>query len=100
MNFGYEHEVTLLTPVKVEGAPGAAKIVADATWLVCAEVCIPEDGHFELPVTIAAANGPLTEDASLIDAARKSIPAKATFPVTAKREPGVYVRRCSPMAMA
>ena len=96
MNFGYEGEVTLLTPVKVTGAPGAGKIVADATWLVCAEVCIPEDGHFELPVTIAAANGPLTEDAALIDAARKTIPAKASFPVTAKREPGMYVLTLGP----
>ncbi len=96
MNFGYEGEVTLLTPVKVEGAPGAGKIVADAMWLVCAEVCIPEDGHFEIPITIAAANGPLTEDAALIDAARKTIPAKASFPVTAKREPGTYVITLGP----
>ena len=96
MNFGYEGEVTLLTPVKVEGGAGEGKIVADATWLVCAEVCIPEDGHFEVPVTIAAANGPLTEDAALIDAARKSIPAKASFPVTATRAADAYVVTLGP----
>ena len=55
VNYGYDDEVTLLVPVEIPAAapPGRAQIAVDASWLVCREECIPEDGRLtlELPVT-------------------------------------------------
>lgn len=49
-NFGYEG--TLMLPVVVNVAEGAVpentRIRLDASWLVCKEVCIPEQGSFEV----------------------------------------------------
>ncbi len=63
VNFGYEGEVLL--PVTVTPpdtlAPGSVfTIEAEASWLVCAEVCIPEEGRFTLalPVVARARPGP------------------------------------------
>lgn len=54
MNFGYSDEVTLLARLSVpaDAPTGNAMLMARATWLVCAEICIPEDGSFALPVTV------------------------------------------------
>lgn len=54
MNFGYSDEVTLLVRVSVAAdAPiGTAMLSARSTWLVCAEICIPEDGSFSIPLTV------------------------------------------------
>lgn len=54
MNFGYSDEVTLLARVSIaEDAPiGETMLAARSTWLVCADVCIPEDGAFSIPITI------------------------------------------------
>jgi DsbC/DsbD-like thiol-disulfide interchange protein len=56
MNYGYADEVVLLTRVSVlpsvdRGAPLA--IAAHARWLVCAHICIPEEGRFELRLPLA-----------------------------------------------
>ncbi len=55
MNFGYSDEVTLLARLSVSAdAPaGNAVIAARSTWLVCADICIPEDGSFSLPIEIS-----------------------------------------------
>ncbi len=85
MNFGYDEHVTLLVPMEITAQPGEVTLEADATWLVCADVCIPEDGHFSFPVNVVAqAGSPPGPDAQLIEAARASIPKKAAFPVQAK----------------
>jgi thiol:disulfide interchange protein DsbD len=96
MNFGYEGEVTLVVPMTVSASPGTAELVADATWLVCADVCIPEDGHFALPVTVAAAAGRLTDDAPLIAAARASVPGPAPWPVRVRRSGDRFVLSAGP----
>ena len=51
MNYGYEDKSTLLMPVSVpgdwpEGKP--VELTADVFWLVCNQVCIPEQGVAEL----------------------------------------------------
>ena len=63
MNYGYEgevlHLVTIKTPANIK--PGEiATFTAKADWLVCADVCIPEEGvlTFSLP---AAASAPLPD---------------------------------------
>jgi thiol:disulfide interchange protein DsbD len=56
MDYGYEGTVWLLTAVQ---APAGAKpgetvtLNATGSWLVCREVCIPEDADLMLPITIA-----------------------------------------------
>lgn len=54
VNFGYSNDVTLLARLSVaDDAPtGSAMLTARATWLVCADICIPEDGSFAVPVTV------------------------------------------------
>ena len=51
MNFGYEGEVLHLVTVQTPaGAKSGARVTlnAKAEWLVCADVCIPEDGGVSL----------------------------------------------------
>jgi len=50
-NYGYDGEVLLPVPVKVSRAPsGEFAIKLQADWLVCADICIPEEGSFVLTV--------------------------------------------------
>lgn len=61
VNYGYEGEVLLPLPVTLPAglAPGdIVTIAAEATWLVCAEVCIPEEGRFRLDLPVAAETVP------------------------------------------
>ncbi|MEQ8166938.1 MAG: protein-disulfide reductase DsbD family protein [Alphaproteobacteria bacterium] len=77
-NYGYEGQVTLLVPMRL--APGhaasALEVEAAATWLVCAEICIPENGNFRLtlPVAGAGATPPDSPDAPLFARARAHLP--------------------------
>jgi thiol:disulfide interchange protein/DsbC/DsbD-like thiol-disulfide interchange protein len=80
-NFGYENAVTLLTEVNVpaDAKPGEPfTVTANASWLVCAEVCIPQKAKLQLTLPVAAPGGPAvagdTTGAALIDAARKQLP--------------------------
>ncbi len=58
VNYGYEDD--LLLPARFT-APASARpgqdlvIRATAQWLVCKDVCIPENGKFELRLTVVAA---------------------------------------------
>jgi len=57
VNFGYKNEVLLPLVVSVPASLQAGDsfaISAEATWLVCAEVCIPEEGRFSLTLPVAA----------------------------------------------
>ncbi|MBX6747234.1 MAG: cytochrome C biogenesis protein, partial [Acetobacteraceae bacterium] len=58
VNYGYEGEVLL--PLRVTPpaslAPGETfAIEAEANWLVCEQLCIPEEGRFRLELPVAAA---------------------------------------------
>lgn len=54
MNYGYEDEVVLLTPLTppADAAPGPHAIRAKAEWLVCKDVCIPEKGELDLELAV------------------------------------------------
>jgi len=61
MDYGYENTVWLLTDLHVprDAKPGETVILkAAASWLVCAEVCIPEDATVTVPITIGATTAP------------------------------------------
>jgi thiol:disulfide interchange protein/DsbC/DsbD-like thiol-disulfide interchange protein len=78
-NYGYEDEVVLLSELTppANAAPGSAKIVARAEWLVCKDVCIPEKGDLDLVLPIAASEGAVDPRAqAAIQAARANLPAE------------------------
>ena len=60
MNYGYEGTVVLSVPVTVTGAVSgdSLKVGLQAQWLVCKEVCIPEEGDFAVSVPVATAYAP------------------------------------------
>ena len=77
-NFGYEDEVVLLSELTppASAAPGTARIKAQAEWLVCKEVCIPEKGELNLAIPVAATEGAINSRAQgAIDNARSMLPA-------------------------
>jgi thiol:disulfide interchange protein DsbD len=57
MNYGYESKVWLLTTITApaDAKPGdIVNLKAAAGWLVCKEVCVPEDTTLSLPLTVSA----------------------------------------------
>jgi thiol:disulfide interchange protein DsbD len=79
MNFGYEGEVLHLVTIQ---PPANSKLgdkvtlSAKADWLVCADVCIPEEGNVTL--TLVASDAPLLPNAKWANAfaaARTALPA-------------------------
>jgi len=84
MNFGYSGEVLLLTEITLPETVGGSSlnIVADVNWLVCAEICIPEQGtaRLSLPLLDRAISPLPSAAASDIRAARASIPEPKPWP--------------------
>ncbi len=78
MNFGYENEVVLLNEITApaNARPGqTVTLEADVMWLVCSDVCIPEETHLSLPLPVAGeAPPPSAETAELFAAARAKLP--------------------------
>ncbi len=93
MNFGYEGEVALLSDVIApqNAQPGStAEISADVTWLVCNDVCIPENTHLALRLPVIAVTPPVDSTAApLFSLTRAHLPQKsswaARYDVAAKR---------------
>jgi thiol:disulfide interchange protein len=72
--YGYHDEVLLLqeiTPPAALAGP-AAKLSAEANWLVCEKICIPGSAKLELELPVAAQNAPANED--LFARYRRSLP--------------------------
>lgn len=74
-NFGYENTVLLPVPVDVTSGFAAAAQGGDTTirlqasWLVCRQECIPQEGEFALTL---ATYKPITTHAALFDTAMKN----------------------------
>ena len=67
MDYGYEGKVWILTHLSAppDAKPGeSVTLKATANWLVCKEICIPEDATLSLPVKIGSAKS----DPALVDA--------------------------------
>ncbi|MBR0648456.1 cytochrome C biogenesis protein [Roseomonas terrae] len=83
MNFGYEGEAVFTIPVNVpaDAAPGSSfPIEAQADWLVCERVCIPEEGVFRLDIPVAGTAVPAApETRALFAAAEAAAPRAAPF---------------------
>jgi thiol:disulfide interchange protein DsbD len=86
MQYGYDGTVWLLMTVT---APADAKpgdivtLKAAADWLVCKDVCIPEDTALSLPLTVSASPiAPYATVKEQFEAARAKIPAASPWPVS------------------
>ena len=75
MSFGYEGEVLLPLSLAVPAeAHGSLTVEAEASWLVCAELCIPEEGRFRLELPVEAGGRPDPALAPLFAAAEAAAP--------------------------
>jgi len=77
VNFGFHHDPTFLVPVTVpeNAVPGEnIDIQVSATWLICEEVCIPEDAVFDLKVPVADNSFFDPQRSELFNAAREAFP--------------------------
>lgn len=89
VNYGYEGRAALLVELTVpaDAKPGGRfKPGAEVRWLVCKDVCIPEQVSLglDLPVVGSAAEAKMGGDAAQIDEWRGLIPKAAPFAVTLK----------------
>ena len=79
-NFGYEGRVLLPVPVQISDkfvAPpdGNVQIHLSASWLVCSQECIPQDGKFVLNIP---AQGSMALQAGAFEQARNAAPVAHT----------------------
>ena len=74
-NYGYSNAVTLPLPVSIpaDAAPGPVTLPAKATWLVCEDICIPEQADLSITLRVGEAR-PDPAGAALIDAALAAAP--------------------------
>ena len=89
VNYGYEGRAPLLVELTVpaDAKPGARfQPSAEVKWLVCKDVCIPEQASvgLDLPVAAAAEAG---ADAAQIEEWRAALPQPATFAVKLQPSP-------------
>jgi thiol:disulfide interchange protein DsbD len=82
-NYGYAGTADLLVPVTVAkdvASGGSAALAAKASWLVCADICIPGGAELSLnlPVTTAPA-APNPAATALFAAVREELPPSAPF---------------------
>ncbi len=91
VNYGYEGDVGLLSELSVPSnwpAGQPLQIAADVSWLVCADLCVPENASFTLSVptssgaATAAAGGAIPGSAVLFAAARSSLPQASAWPAS------------------
>lgn len=80
-NYGYEGEVTLLADIDLpmDLRPGdKVRIRADADWLVCKDVCIPEQLSLDLDLPIATTT--VRQPHAAIERARAGLPQALPWP--------------------
>ena len=92
MNFGYSNEALLLVRITPPERLSADRITlrADSRWLVCEDICIPEDGNVRLELAVAEPGAPLSPGTGAQDiaAALRDLPKEAPWPVNLTVAPG------------
>jgi len=80
MNYGYSDEVLLLVELTppADAKPGPVTLRADADWLVCKDICIPEKASLSLPFAVAAGEPAASGNAALFSKARARLPVAVT----------------------
>jgi thiol:disulfide interchange protein len=83
INYGFQDEAVLLVRITPSADLGTSplKLAAEANWLVCEDVCIPEDGKFELSLPVTATGGPAPPATrAIFDKARQNVPVASPWP--------------------
>jgi thiol:disulfide interchange protein DsbD len=78
LNYGYSGEVMLLTELTppADAKPGPVALKADADWLVCKDICIPEKAALALDFAVAEGEAaPVAANTELFAKARAQLPA-------------------------
>jgi thiol:disulfide interchange protein len=100
MDYGFEGKVWLLIDLAApkNAAPGSeAHFSAHVEWLVCREVCVPEDAMVELTLFVeTAAPPPDAISAERFAAARAVLPAASPWPASVTAKDGLTLRIASP----
>ena len=79
VSFGYANSATFLatiTPPAALRVGDSFTLTAEANWLICAEICIPEEARFSLTLPIEAVARPGTN----LDTAEAALPRENPFP--------------------
>ena len=86
VNYGYAHEAYFLMEITppAEITAKDVTITADKSWLVCKEICIPEDGQYSVTLPVKAAASPANTD--VVAAARAHQPEEKDWAVTFVRD--------------
>ncbi|HTC38910.1 MAG TPA: protein-disulfide reductase DsbD domain-containing protein, partial [Steroidobacteraceae bacterium] len=88
VNYGYaKHAVHLvqITAPKDLKAGSPVSLAAKASWLVCSDVCIPEDANLQLTLPTGAQAGSVDPaSAALFTAARSELPSAQPAPTSAR----------------
>ena len=93
-SFAHEGEPVFLTSVTAPAdlQPGQhATFSVDASWQVCEEICVPEDGRFSLTLPIATPAEVARPHQSVFEAARAALPAAFDGDAAFAARGGAYV---------
>ena len=77
VNFGHHGAPVFLVPVTApaDAAPGdTVNVVVKATWLICEDICVPEEADFSLALPVAATPAPNEKGEALVAKARAATP--------------------------
>jgi thiol:disulfide interchange protein len=82
INYGYHDDVLLLARITPPAeTSGPLTLNAEASWLVCEDVCIPEEGKFTLSLPVGPAAKPADADTrALFEKARRTVPVESPWP--------------------
>ncbi|MDI1283964.1 MAG: protein-disulfide reductase DsbD family protein [Reyranella sp.] len=82
INYGFKDDILLLVRITPPAdLTGPLKLAADAHWLVCEDVCIPEEGKFELTLPLAATATPSDpKTRALFETARRNVAMESPWP--------------------
>ncbi|MBB6249738.1 protein-disulfide reductase DsbD family protein [Nitrospirillum iridis] len=82
VNYGYEKATRVLVRLDVpaDARPGGTvTLTAAANWLICADVCVPEDATLTLDVPVASSAAPDAAVAPLFAEARAALPVPSPY---------------------
>ncbi len=83
INYGFQDDILLLVKITppADLAGSALTLAASANWLVCDDVCIPEDGKFTLTLPVGPTAKPANSvTRALFDQARRVVPMESPWP--------------------
>jgi thiol:disulfide interchange protein/DsbC/DsbD-like thiol-disulfide interchange protein len=95
VNYGYAKQAVHLVQINAPSDLASSSplvLSAKASWLVCSDVCIPEDADLQLKLPVSTQAGTVDRtDAALFTTARSELPSAQPAATTARLEKGELV---------